>query len=118
MPHTKDYFFYPERTTAVDDLFKRRHHGFGAVKTEALRAGEFDIDELLEPLGLDQLVENCALALTRKVDLLARPFDTRLQPSLFGRIGNMHEFETNRAAVRTPKDRQHLRDRCESKSKD
>ena len=35
---------------------------FAAVEAEALGAGEFDVAELLEAFGLDELVEDGALA--------------------------------------------------------
>ena len=44
-----------EIAAALDDLLQRRDQRFGAVEPEALGAGEFDVAELLEALGLDQL---------------------------------------------------------------
>src|SRR3954464_11728518 len=80
--HADDDVLHPERATALDDLLERGDHGLGAVEAEALSAGEFQIAEFLEALGLDQLVEDRALALTREGDLLVRPFDALLDPAL------------------------------------
>ena len=55
-----------------------------AVQAEALGAGVFDVDELLEALGLDQLVQNGLLAVGGERDALVRAFDALLDPGLFG----------------------------------
>ncbi len=73
MGHAEDDLFHAERAAALDDLFKRRDHRFAAVETEPLGASELQIDKFLESFGLDQLVEDGALALAREGDLLVRP---------------------------------------------
>ena len=111
MGHAEDDLLHAERAAALDDLFQRRNHGFAAVEAEALGAGEFEIEELLEALGLDELVQDRALALAGEGDLLAGALDARLQPGLLGGIGDVHELEADRAAIGAAQDRQHLRDR-------
>ncbi len=113
MGHAEDDLRHAERAAALDDLFQRRNHGFAAIKTEALGAGEFEIDEFLEALGLDELVEDRALALAGETDLLAGAFDARLQPGFFRGIGNVHELVADRAAIGAAQDGQHFRDRRE-----
>src|SRR5580704_11521348 len=97
--HTEDDILDPQGAAALDDLLERGNHGFAAVQTETLRARVFDVEELLETLRLDELVEHRALALLGERNFLARAFDPPLQPTLFSRIGDMHEFEPNGAAV-------------------
>ena len=68
----------------------------------------FDVEEILEALGLDQLAEDRALALPRELDLLVGPLDPLLDPGLLGRIGNMDKFEADRAAIGPAQDREHF----------
>ena len=63
MRHADDDLLDAELAAALDDLLQRRDHGLGAVEAEALGAGVLHVGELLEALGLDQLVEDRALAL-------------------------------------------------------
>ena len=62
MGHAEDDLVEAELAAALDDLLERRDHRLAAVEAEALGAGVFDIEEVLEPFGLDQLVEDGALA--------------------------------------------------------
>src|SRR5450631_573752 len=55
MRHAEDDILDPQSAAALDDLFERRHHGFGAVKAKALRARIFRVEEFLESLRLDEL---------------------------------------------------------------
>ena len=110
MRHAEDDVLDAQGAAALDDLFERRHHGFAAVKAKALRAGVFDVEELLETLRLDELVEDGALAFLGEGDLLAGAFDPLLQPALLGRIGDMHEFEADRPAIGPAQNLQHLGD--------
>ena len=65
MRHADDDLLDAELAAALDDLLQRRHHRLGAVEPEALGAGVFHVGERLEGLGLDQLVEDRALAFRR-----------------------------------------------------
>ena len=73
MRHAEHDLLHAERAAALDDLLQRRDHRFAAVEAEALGAGEFEVAEFLEALGLDQLVEDGALALGVKVISLSGP---------------------------------------------
>src|SRR5262245_46605292 len=108
MRHTEHNFFDAERAAALDDLFERRDHRLAAVQPEALGAGELQITEVLEALGLYQLVENGALAFGCETDLLVRPFDAFLEPGLLPRIGDMHELNAKRLAVGATQDGEDL----------
>ena len=70
-----------------------------AVEAEALGAGVFEVEELLEAFRLDELVEDRALALAGEGDLLVRPFDALLDPGLLGRVGDVHELDAERLAI-------------------
>ncbi len=97
--HAENDLFEPFLAAALDDLLERRDQRFAAVETEALGALVLDVDELLEPFGLDQLLQDRLLALGREVDGLARPFDARLDPAFDLRIGDMHELDAERRAI-------------------
>ena len=81
---------------------------FAAVEAEALGAGELQVAELLEALGLDQLVEDRALALAGELDLLVAAFDALLHPGLLHRIGDVHELDAERLAIGAAQDGEHL----------
>ena len=99
-----------EGTAALDDLFQRRDHGLAAVQAEPLGAGEAFVQEAFETLGLDQLVEDGQLALTGESVLGegVRTLETRLQPGLLFRLGDMHELDAERAAVGALQQREDL----------
>ena len=73
MRHADDDLLHADRAAALDDLLERRDHQLAAVEPEALGAGEFQVAEILEALGLDQLVEDRAPALAGEADLLVLP---------------------------------------------
>ena len=108
MRHAEDDLFDAERAAALDDLLQRRDHRLAAVEAEALGAGELHVAELLEAFGLDQLVEDRALALAGEGDLLVAAFDALLDPGLLRRIGDVHELDAERLAVGAPQDRDDL----------
>jgi hypothetical protein len=99
-----------QRATALDDLLERRNGGLAAIKAEALGAGVLDVDELLEALGLDQLVEDRLLAFGGEGDFLVRPLDALLDPLLGLGIGDVHELDAERTAIGALQDGQHLGD--------
>src|SRR5436309_4351157 len=82
MRHADDDLFDAERAAALDDLFQRRNHRLAAVEAEAFGAGELHVAELLEAVGLDELVEDRALAFAAEVDLLVAALDALLHPGL------------------------------------
>ena len=110
MGHAEHNVFDAKCTAALDDLLQRRNHRLTAIKTETLGAGGLDINEFLETFGFDQLGENGALALPREGDFLVFAFKARLQPALFGGVGDMHEFKADGAAIGAPQNAQHLPD--------
>src|SRR5262245_38097420 len=111
--HAHDDLFHSERAAALDDLLERRDHRFCAIETETLGAGELQIAEFLKTFGLDQLVQDRAFAFGREGDLLVRPFDTRLDPTLLLGIGDVHELDPERLAVGAAKDGENFPQRAE-----
>src|SRR5262252_4212471 len=118
MRHADSNILYAESAAALDDLLKRRNHGFRAVEPEPLGAGEFKVAELLKPFGLDELVEDRPLALAGKGDFLVRSFDAFLNPALLPGIGDMHELDAERLAVGPLKNGHDLPQRAEFKPED
>ena len=104
---------HAERSAALDDLLERRDHQFAAIETESLRPGELHVAELLKALGLDELVEDRALALAGEGDLLVRPLDALLDPALLLRVGDVHVLDAERLAVGAAKDGDDLVQRSE-----
>ena len=113
MGHAEHDLLHAEIAAALDDLLERRDERLAAVEAEALGAGIFQVQELLEAFGLDQLVEDGALALAGEGDLLVGPFDALLDPRLLGRIGDVHELDAERLAIGALEDADDLADRAE-----
>src|SRR5580704_11395512 len=116
MRHADDDLAHAERAAALDDLLQRRDHRFAAVETEALGAGEFQIAEFLKTFGFDQLVEDGALALAGERNLLVRPLDALLDPTLLRAVGDMQKFDAQRLAIGAPQDGDDLADGTEFKA--
>ena len=89
MRHAEHDLLHAEIAAALDDLLERRDQRLAAVEAEALGAGELDVAEFLEAFGLDQLVEDRALAFAREGDLLVGAFDALLDPALLLRRSEM-----------------------------
>ncbi len=99
MGHADDHFLHAELAAALDDLLQRRDHGFAAVEAEALGAGVFLVEELLEHLGRGQALQDRDLAAVGEVALVAAAFDPHLQPLALVRILDVHVFDADVAAI-------------------
>ena len=104
MRHADDDLAHAERTAPLDDLLKRRDHGFAAVEAKALGPGEFHIAEFFEAFGFNQLVEDGALAFAGERNFLVRSLDALLDPALLRGAGNVEEFDAERLAIGPPQD--------------
>src|SRR5947207_14823111 len=111
MCHAEHDFLQAELTPSLDDLFERRDHRLTAIESEALGAGVFHIEEMLESLRFDELSKDRPPAFRREADFLVGTFAARLAPALLVGIRNMHEFDAERAAIGPPEDVEHLADR-------
>jgi hypothetical protein len=72
MRHADHELLHPQRAAALDDLFHRRDQRLATVKAEPLGAHVFDMQELFEAFGLDQLVQD-RLAATARVKCTSLP---------------------------------------------
>ena len=99
MGHAEDDLLGPERAAALDDLLHRRDHRLGPVEAEALGAHVLDLQELLETLGLDQLLQDRLAAHLGELDFLAVALDALLQPGFGLRVDQVHELEREGALV-------------------
>ncbi len=106
--HAERDVAHAEVAAALDDLLQRGNDGFAAVEAEALGAGVLDAEELLEPVRLDELVEDRAAPLGGEADALVRPLDALLQPALLGAVGDVHELDAHGRAVGARQDVDHL----------
>ena len=113
MGHADDDLAHAERAAALDDLLQRRDHRLGAVESEALGTGEFDVAEFLEPFGFDELVEDGALAFAGEGDLLVGPLDAFLNPAFLRTIGDVQKFDAQRLAIGASQDGDDLAQRAE-----
>ncbi len=99
MGHAEDDVLDAQLPAALDDLLKGRNHAFAAIKAEALGAGVFHVEKILEALALDELAQDGFLAFRGEGNFLVGPFNTLLQPALLHGIGDVHEFHTQGVAV-------------------
>src|SRR5439155_27245552 len=106
--HANDDLLDAELAATLDDLLERRHHGLGAVEAEALGTRVFHVGELLEQLGLDQLVEDRLLALDGEGDVLVLALDALLDPGLLLRRRYGHELDADLLAIGAAQDPQDL----------
>src|ERR1700761_4485825 len=113
MRHADDDLADAERAAAFDDLFQRRDHRLGAIETETLGAGEFQVAEFLETFGLDELVEDGALALSGEADLLVRALDALLDPAFLGAVRDVQEFDAERLTIGAAQNADDLAHRAE-----
>ena len=65
MGHAEHDLLHAQRAAALDDLLQRRDQRLAAVEAEALGARVLDVEELLEALGLDQLLAGSPSCLRR-----------------------------------------------------
>ncbi len=107
--HAEDDFLDAHGAAALDDLFQRRDQRFTAIEAKTLGALVLDVDELLEAFRFDKLRQDGLLAFRRESNLFVRAFDAFLNPGLFSRIGDMHEFDADRAAIGALQDVEHFR---------
>src|ERR1700729_3702501 len=102
MRHAQGDLLQTELAATLYDLLKRRTHPLRAIEPEALCAGKFDVEEILEALCFDQLAKDRALALPRELYFLVGPLDALLNPGLLRGIRNMDEFEADGPAIGPP----------------
>jgi len=116
MRHPDDDVLHAKLPAALDDLLHRRDEAFATVKAKALGAHVFDMEVFLEPLGLDQLVQNRLATVPGKGDFLVVALDPLLEPGgLFG-VGDVHVLQREGAAIGALDDGQDLAEACNLKA--
>ena len=118
MRHADDDLLHAERTAALDDLLQRRNHQLGAVETEALGAGEFQVAEFFEAFDFYKLVEDRALALAGERDLLVRSLDAFLNPALLRAVGDVQKLDAQRLTIGAAQDADDFADGAEFETQD
>ena len=86
----------------MNDFFQRRDHRFGTIGTKPLGAGIFDVQIAFIFLGTNQMKENAPFFFCGKTGLIAGAFHLRLNPGLFLRHLNMHEFDADLGTIGCP----------------
>ena len=99
MRHADDDLLAAELGRGADDRLERGDGALAAVQAEALGARELDVEELLEALGLGEVLEDLALVLGGGGEHAARALDPGLDPGLLLRVLDVHELDADRAAV-------------------
>ena len=99
MRHADNGFAQTKLVTALEDLFNRRNHRFGAIHAKPLGASIFLMQIAFEFFGINQTFIDRLLAFDGKIRAVADGFDTFLNPCFLRRILNMHEFDANRTTI-------------------
>ena len=88
-----------ELAAALQDLLDAGDHRFAAVQAEALGADEFHAEIALQPLRLDDPLQDHAAALDGELGAVLDVLDALLDPRLLVGIGDVHVFDADLAAV-------------------
>src|SRR5690606_38837034 len=80
MGHADDDLLEAQLAAALDDLFEGRDQRLAAVEPEALGAGVFLVEEVLEHLRFGQALQDGALAAFGEVAVVAAALHALLQP--------------------------------------
>ena len=97
--HAEHDLLDAEFAAALQNLFQRRNRSFTSIETKALGSGELDVQKALELLGLDQPLEDRALALGGEARLVADALDALLDPGFLVRVLDVHELDADRSAI-------------------
>src|SRR4030095_13113337 len=88
-----------ELAAALQDLLDAGDQRFAAVQAEAFRADELDAEIAFQALGLDDAPEDGAATLDGEFGVVLDVLDALLDPRLLVRIGDVHVFDADLAAV-------------------
>src|SRR6056300_1524551 len=99
MGHANHCLAKPQLTAAFQYLFKRWNDRFTAIHAKSFGAGIFLVKIALKLFSIDKTFIDRLLAFDGKAGLIANRLDAFLNPGFLGWILNMHEFNTNRAAI-------------------
>mmetsp|Transcript_21665 Transcript_21665/g.84340 ORF Transcript_21665/g.84340 Transcript_21665/m.84340 type:complete len:844 (+) Transcript_21665:834-3365(+) len=97
--HADDDLLHAALAGTLDQLVHRGDEALTAFEREALLADVLGVQIALQALGGGQAVEDVLLLVGAEAGLAARLFEALLPPALFGRVGAVHEFGADAAAV-------------------
>ena len=99
MGHADHYVADAELAAALQDLLDAGDHRFAAIEAEALGADELDAEIALQPLRLDDPLQDHAAAFGGELGAVLDVLDALLDPRLLVGIGDVHVFDADLAAV-------------------
>ena len=108
MRHADHQFAHPQRRTAPQDRFQRRHQRFAALDAEPLGPGVAAVEKALEGFGDRQDFQDfLAVGRRQRRTALAR-LEFLLDPGALGRHLDVHVFDADLAAIGLPQHRDDL----------
>jgi hypothetical protein len=99
MGHADDDFLDALFTGALDGFVERDDETFAAFEREPFLADVAGVQVTLQAFGRGQAVEDVALLFRGEIGRGAHRLEALLHPALLGRIGQVHEFHADVAAV-------------------
>jgi hypothetical protein len=87
------------RRAPADQFIQQDDQRFPALEREACLAGEAGVQDLLQPLGGGQALQDTQLAVRRQAGAGPRRFEPHLPPPALLRVGQVHVLRAERAAV-------------------
>ena len=117
MGHADNHLTKSNLAATLEDLLKGRDYGFTTIKAKTLGAGVFFVQIALKLGGVDKPLINRLLAAYGKICPIANSFNSFLNPRLLRRILNMHEFDTDGAAIGFAQQGEDFAQRCRFKAK-
>jgi hypothetical protein len=109
--HAQHDLLHAQAGRGADDRLERRDRALAAVQAEALGARELDVEELLEALGLGEVLQDLALLLRLGGVEPVRALDPGLDPGLLLRVLDVQELDADRAGVGLAQDLDDLAER-------
>ena len=100
MGHPEHHLLDAERARVLDQRVEQRDERLAALEREALRGGVAELEKLLEPLRLDQAVENAEPLRGLEIRAVRHRLHPVLQPGALLRVLDVHVLDADRPAVR------------------
>ena len=104
MRHTDADFLHPEIAATLDDLFERRNQGLAPSRPKRLVPVNFTSQKFSKPSDSTSLLRIARLPSRGEGDLLVAPFDALLDPAFLRGVGDVHELDAERLAIRAAQD--------------
>ena len=109
--HADDDLFDAVTGGVVDEQIEHRDHALGALAREALRADEVLVHELLEDLGVREVLEDANELRVVELRAVARRLHRVLEPLACVGLLDVRELDADRSAVRLGEVRDDLAER-------